>query len=247
MMTPCDAWNEGIWMRPLGAIVLALVALAGCAEVDFEDARPGEFDGAVSVYWLQQNTAGPGSGGRFVYVPVPGFELKFLRPEGEVPAVIAPGVMYTDGGSVPRVAQAFRGFSPWSYGPVYIVHDWLFAARRCIEDPDATPEQLKTRDMAFQETVDIFVETLKTLERDRRIVARDFSQETVASAIAGPISRNLWARTDACDENKLSVRDQEIVDKILQQQRRGLRAATVPGQEQLIDGVRVQLVDTFTF
>ena len=127
------------------------------------------------------------------------------------------------------------------------MHDWLFAARRCVQDPSATPEQLKTRDMAFQETVEIFVETLKTLERDRRIVARDFSQETVASAIAGPISRNLWARTDACEENTLSPRDQAVVDRILQQQKRGLKAARLPGQEQVIEGVRVQLVDTFTF
>lgn len=233
-------------MQRLGAIFMALAGLSGCAEVDFESARAGEFDGAVSVYWLEQSTAGSGSGGRFVYVPVPGFELRFIRPEGSVPAVIAPGVMYTDGGSIPRVAQAFRGVSPWSYGPVYIVHDWLFAARRCVQDPEATPEQLKTRDMAFQETVDIFVETLKTLERDRRIVARDFSQDTVASAIAGPISRNLWARTDACDENRLSSRDQAVVDRILQQQKT-LRTARVPGQEQVIEGVRVRLVDTISF
>lgn len=97
-------------MRRLALIVLALAGLAGCAEVNFEDARPGEFEGAVSVYWLEQSTSASGSGGRFVYVPVPGFELRFIRPEGSVPAAIAPGVMYTDGGSIPRVAQAFRGF-----------------------------------------------------------------------------------------------------------------------------------------
>jgi len=216
--------------------------------VDFDGTRAGEFDGAVSVYWVEQNAGSSGSGGRFVYVPVPGFELKFIRPKGETPAVIAPGVMYTDGGSIPRVAQIFNGFSPWSYGPVYIVHDWLFAARRCVNDPDATPEQLKTREMEFQETVDIFVETLKTLQRDRRIVAQDFSQETVASVIAGPISRNLWARTDACDENALSERDQRIVDRILQGQK-GLRTAQVPRPDRdlVIDGVRVRLVDTFVF
>lgn len=234
------------WLKTILGMVAAL-GVAGCAEVDFEGTEPGRFEGAVSVYWVEQNTAGSGSGGRFVYVPVPGFELKFIRPKGEVPGVIAPGMMYTDGGSIPRVAQIFKGFSPWSYGPVYIVHDWLFAARRCAEDPDATPEQLKTKDMKFQETVDIFVETLNTLQRDRRIVSQDFSQETVASVIAGPISRNLWARTDACEENALSERDQAIVDKILQQQRKGLRAARVRGQDQVIDGVRVRLVDTFTF
>jgi len=222
-------------------------AIAGCAAVDFEGTKPGRFDGAVSVYWVEQNTGPSGSEGRFVYVPVPGFELRFVRPKGEVPAVIEPGVMYTDGGSIPRVAQIFNGFSPWSYGPVYIVHDWLFAARRCIEDPLATPEQLKTRDMSFQETVDIFVETLKTLQQDRRIVPQDFSQETVARGIAGPISRNLWARTDACDENTLSERDQEIVDTILQRQKSGLRAAELEDVEQEINGVRVRLVETFSF
>lgn len=234
-------------MRRFLVGVLVILGLMGCAEVDFDGTQPGEFQGAVSVYWVEQNTGGSGSGGRFVYVPVPGFELRFVRPKGAVPAVIEPGVMYTDGGSIPRVAQIFNGFSPWSYGPVYIVHDWLFAARRCVEDPSATPEQLKTRDMSFQQTVDIFVETLKTLERDRRIVRQDFSQETVANVIAGPISRNLWAQTDACGRNALSERDQALVDELLRRQEKGLRAARVEGVDQEINGVRVRLVETFSF
>ena len=35
--------------------------------------------------------------------------------------------MYTDGGSIPRIAQAFNGFSPWGYAPAYMIHDWLLS------------------------------------------------------------------------------------------------------------------------
>lgn len=238
-----------MWGRNTILALIACLALSACAEVNFETSKPGRFEGVLKVYWVEQNTAAVGSGGRFLYVPVGQDALRFVRPEGKSPRVIEPGVMYTDGGSIPRAAQAFRGFSPWSYGPVYLVHDWLFAARRCVEDPSATDEQLKVKDMAFQETVDIFVETLKTLERDDRIVARDFSQETVALAIAGPISRNLWARTNACAENTLSKRDQEFVDQLLAEETLGVArsAREDPGAERIIDGRRTRLVEVFSF
>jgi hypothetical protein len=51
---------------------------------------------------------------RFLYVPDPDDPLTFKRSDAKAPgAVIRPGVMYTDGGSIPKIAQAFRGFSPW--------------------------------------------------------------------------------------------------------------------------------------
>lgn len=32
--------------------------------------------------------------------------------------------MFTDGGSIP-VQFGLKNYSPWGYGPAFIVHDWL--------------------------------------------------------------------------------------------------------------------------
>lgn len=55
----------------------------------------------------------------------PGF--KFVRYNGDV---IVPETILTDGGSVPRLLWASDGYSPWTYGPAYLVHDWLYEANR---------------------------------------------------------------------------------------------------------------------
>nr|WP_249779640.1 DUF1353 domain-containing protein [Bradyrhizobium sediminis] len=45
--------------------------------------------------------------------------------------------MYTDGGSIPRIAQIFNGLSPWGFGPAYIVHDWIFLRSQLLRRPRA--------------------------------------------------------------------------------------------------------------
>jgi hypothetical protein len=39
--------------------------------------------------------------------------------------------MFTDGGSIPRPFWVLRNYSPWGYGPAFIVHDWLFRMQNC--------------------------------------------------------------------------------------------------------------------
>jgi hypothetical protein len=79
----------------------------------------GKITGQPCVEWKKPD--------RFVYVRSknPGFSFK--RPNGET---IRPGSIETDGGSIPRVLWSQKNFSPWTYAPAYLVHDWLYEAHR---------------------------------------------------------------------------------------------------------------------
>jgi hypothetical protein len=68
----------------------------------------------------------------FIYIPDPNDPLIYSRP-GK-PAIPLER-MFTDGGSIPRVFWSVPGFSPWAYGPAYILHDWLYNAHRCCHLP----------------------------------------------------------------------------------------------------------------
>lgn len=74
----------------------------------------GHFEGEVSLKWRGEQD--------YVYRPNPANPLRFTRPNGEV---IEPGVMATDGGSVPRLVWSIPGLNPWSMLPAYLVHDWI--------------------------------------------------------------------------------------------------------------------------
>lgn len=173
---------------------LVLLALSACGYVNYKDLKAGSFSGAVHVYWVGENNTAFGDG-NFVYVPVRGQELTFTRTRanGEV-QVIRPEPFYTDGGSVPKPLQSIGGMSAWGYAPAYIIHDWLFVARKCVNDgkqPTAHEVEI-VGDMSFQESADIMGETIKTLIESNRVKRRDLSPVAISWATAGPVSRNLW-------------------------------------------------------
>jgi len=39
--------------------------------------------------------------------------------------------MVTDAGTIPQILWTLPGFSPWEFGPAYIIHDWEFRSRAC--------------------------------------------------------------------------------------------------------------------
>ena len=63
--------------------------------------------------------------------------------------------MYTDGGSVPRPFWILRNYSPWGYGPAFIVHDWLFHEQNCKEGD--------YQNYSVKEAAKIMSEVMKTL------------------------------------------------------------------------------------
>jgi hypothetical protein len=121
-------------MRPhtkIARIVALALMLTGCITADYLRTPAGHFKGSVFVMWVGEgNEYGDGN---FVFVPDPRDRLRFTRhnPQSHG-AVIEPGIMYTDAGSIPKIAQVFKGFSPWGYAPAYMIHDWLFVGRHCL-------------------------------------------------------------------------------------------------------------------
>lgn len=183
--------------------VLGLTMLPACGFVDYDAAPVGRFDGSVIVMWVGETQDGMGDGS-FVYVPSKN-PLTFTRnnPDATVQQ-IRPQIMYTDGGSVPQLAQVFNGFSPWGYAPAYMVHDWLFTARKCLNDGAATPAEEAVRDMTFADSAEVAAEAIKTLIATGDVQPNDLAPRAISSAVAGSISRSLWNSTGACAAERVS-------------------------------------------
>lgn len=192
-------------MRVLGAI--ALGGLASCGPLDFDAVSDrSEIDGRLFVMWVGEGSPSVGDG-EFVFVPNPNDPLRLIRkdadgaPTGEV---IEPQIMYTDGGSVPRIATVFKGFSPWGYAPAYMIHDWLFVAKNCVTDGMATPEQLKVEEMSFETSAVVIAEAIKALREAGQVAENDVAPRAISSAVAGPIARRAWEREGACVDHEVS-------------------------------------------
>ncbi|TNF20392.1 MAG: hypothetical protein EP318_11040 [Rhodobacteraceae bacterium] len=200
-------------MRPLFASLLLL--LTACGSVDYAALPEGRFDGTLFVMWVGEGSNQAGDG-KFVYVPLPADPLTFTRgrPDGTL-RVIRPGIMYTDGGSIPRAVQPFRGLSPWGYAPGYVVHDWLFMARNCVAAGRASPEEAQVAGMPFVESAMILGEAIKTLIAEKRVAPDDVAPSVISGAVAGPVSRTLWGRAAGCPDPRISPRHQAQVDRAL--------------------------------
>lgn len=209
------------------ALIASLAGLFGCGPISYEDAPAGKFTGELVVLWLDDGDDDFGSG-RFVYVPRPDAPLRFERAARSDYPIIQPEVMYTDGGTIPRFGQAFKGFNPWGYAPAYMVHDWLFVAQRCIADPNGTPSEgeLRMEGMEFLESARIMAEAIKTLTRQGMVARQDVAERVIPSVVAGPFSRRLWRDGQTCASQRLSPEHETRV------------LAAFPGEDILINGRR---------
>jgi hypothetical protein len=82
---------------------------------------------------------------------------------------IIPKSMYTDGGSIPRVLWGFSGYSPWEYGPAFLIHDWIFIAHHCHEPGYEHYD--------VNEAADVMAERMKALmERNPPVVKKDIGR-----------------------------------------------------------------------
>lgn len=115
----------------LGLLIFAVSTLAACSTTprsapmtSWEATETGEIRGKLVVQWIAPDT--------FLYEPDAEDPFTFVRKrDGEVIDVIVPQRMITDGGSVPRAFWINQDFSPWRYGPAYMIHDWLFEMHDC--------------------------------------------------------------------------------------------------------------------
>jgi hypothetical protein len=121
--------------------------LAGCAAQHYEKTVAGELKGDLIIEWRKPNS--------FVFIPSLNNPLRFTR--GTNHEVIQPDRMWTDGGSIPRPFWVFKNYSPWGYGPAFIVHDWLFHMQDC-KLPGYEKYDLKTAAMVMSEVMKTLLE-----------------------------------------------------------------------------------------
>src|SRR5215470_9390632 len=105
-------------------LVLALLASTGCASLLYRRVAPGQLHGKLVDQWIDYD--------KFIFLPDKDKPLSFTRANGDQ---ITPGMMYTDGGSIPRPLWVLRSYSPWGYAPAFIIHDWLFDSHHCGDSP----------------------------------------------------------------------------------------------------------------
>ncbi len=193
-------------LRLFSLLPLLLIA-AACGPLNYDRlSDAGRFEGTVLVMWVEENNSNSGAG-KFVYVPSPGDPLKFVRGDDALGAsikVIEPEMMYTDGGTIPRQVQLFKGFSPWGYAPAYMIHDWLFVARHCINDEAANERQAEISEMKFIETAQIIGEAIKALVATEQVQRNDIAPAAISNAVTGPVSYGSWVARGRCAGNRVS-------------------------------------------
>jgi hypothetical protein len=158
----------------------------GCATWTYDRIPTGEVGGRLTIEWV-----GPD---QFIYRPDAQRPFYFKRANGEI---IKPRSIYTDGGSIPRVLWAFRGYSPWAFGSAYVAHDWLFSAHHCGY-PEAQNHTVYT-------SADVLSECIKTLMENDEKRARKQNQPggslksptllfTIDRAVRSKVAQDLWDR-----------------------------------------------------
>jgi Protein of unknown function (DUF1353) len=141
---------------PLLLLVLAAAVFSRPGNaLDQTKAKP-EISGALLIQWTAED--------RFIFVPDPASPLRLRTSRNRE---ITPGRMYTDGGSIPRVFWSVRGFSPWGYGPAYVVHDWLFHQHRCKLDMPPNKLSMAEANEALDEAIGVLMAKKKVTDNQR--------------------------------------------------------------------------------
>lgn len=166
---------------PVPLFSLVMLGTTGCAQLHYNGLDRGELSGRLVVEWV-----GPD---QFRFTPHPQDPLTFVRDNGDR---ITPGVMYTDGGSIPRPLWALKSYSPWGYAPAFIIHDWLFEMEHC---------QLPGHeDYDVQEAAVVMGEVLKTMREDRPLDGPSkLVIYTMQEAVSTRIAAHYWTNGE-CDQ-----------------------------------------------
>lgn len=191
------------------ALIIFLSLFASGCSSPFFGVRESRINRPVNTVWVGAN--------KFVYVPGDNatYSFTFETSEGHV---LAPGLMYTDGGSIPRFAQGLKGFSPWDYGPAYIVHDWVFYARNCavdhlLRDEDPFEDRRRFADvyrmpggivMDFHASSRVLAEAIWAIMDDGEVRRAPFSAAVISSAVDSAFALALWNETGACARKRVA-------------------------------------------
>lgn len=164
---------------------LFLIAIVSCfnlgcgAQAKYDATATGRVGGKYELVWT-----GPE---RFAFLPDRDDPFYFQRSDG---TRITPGPMYTDGGSIPRPLWAVRNYSPWTYGPAFIIHDWLFVAHSC-----GYPEYEK---YTMEESAAIMAECMKTLMEEGKAPKSVATLDLMHRAVNSRFASRVWNQPPVC-------------------------------------------------
>ncbi|WJI37297.1 MULTISPECIES: hypothetical protein [Mesorhizobium] len=214
----------------MGLLGLVVAMAAGCGSIDYQKLTTGQLSGSLFVMWVGEgNSSGDGN---FLFVPDPRDPLIFHRSDPSAPgSTIQPGLMYTDGGSIPKIAQVFKGLSPWGYAPAYMIHDWVFIAHHCIVDGSSENRFDQVRGVEFDDSAAILGEAIKALIKARQVAPDDVAPSAITAAVGSVIARNLWDQKGACKSLQVSAKDIAAAEAAIPgstSKARNLRAFQVP-------------------
>lgn len=173
-LLPSSLSRGGVSPRSLATVFLA--------DRFYTKLSVGKFNGRPLVSWNGMDD--------FVFIPDPNQPFTYVTSEGRT---IVPKVMQTDGGSIPRILQGLKKFSSWGYAPAFMVHDWLFTAKKCQYAPDT--------DWTFPQSAQIMAEAMKTLMEvgfhDYRgnLIKLEKAEDTLYlmyQAVSSFIAEDLW-------------------------------------------------------
>ena len=151
----------------------APVATAATSQAErkyFPEFPVGKLDGEPRLVWIAPDL--------FRHEPNPDKPFRFTRSNGEV---IQPGLMITDGGSIPRALWFIKDLSPWSYVPAFLVHDWLFDLHHC-----------NRTDKPFEEVRDIMLEGVRTLMETKVCPLDRLAFDAIYTGIDSFVARQVW-------------------------------------------------------
>jgi hypothetical protein len=163
----------------LSSLVVSFGFLASCSNQPYAKIPVGSYGGVVRIEWTEPD--------KFIFRQDESRPFYFKRASGEV---IKPHTIYTDGGSIPQAFWGVKNFSPWAYGPAYVIHDWMFDAHHC-----GFPEG---KNYTVDSAADVLQEALKTLMVANPAVKQ--SKENVfliGTAVRTPVAQKLW-NTGVC-------------------------------------------------
>lgn len=165
------------WTSVRFAICACIAFLqAGCAQVLYSKTPSGKFAGRLDVEWIAPNL--------FIYRPNLSEPLTYTAADGKV---IRPQLMYTDGGSIPRLFWSTPQMGPWDFAPGFIIYDWLFLQHRCKSGD--------WKDVTFERSADLLAEALKT-----QMVQSEQADPVVLwaihAAVRTPVAKASWDSSD---------------------------------------------------
>ncbi len=148
-------------------------------------------------------------------------------------------MMYTDGGSIPTIAQGFKGLQPWAYAPAYMIHDWLFFANHCRQDGDPDPIYQDTAGVTFADSAAILDEAIVSLMEAGLVKPNDVARGAILAAVSSPIARGYWNKDGACSKEKVSAADQARVAALFRRAGPALRTLAAPSAAPATAGDRI--------